>query len=103
MISTEKQVGERFLQLITALGHTKKTFSVKMGKNLSGLSHVVNGRNYPSTPLLMLLMHHYPEVNIRRLYTGEGPILLNSDTPHTEFEYTIRELKGINEKLDKLL
>jgi len=99
MISTEKEVGERFLELITALGHTKKTFSVKMGKNLSGLSHVVNGRNYPSTGFLMLVVHHYPEANIRRSFIGKGPILLNSDTPHTEFEYIVQRLDKISEQL----
>lgn len=50
-----------------------------IGVQRSNVSHVVNGRNNPSSSFIEKLLLTFPELNARWLITGEGDMVSNSD------------------------
>ena len=52
-----------------------------IGVQRSNVSHVVNGRNNPSSSFIEKLLLTFPELNARWLITGEGDMVSQSDEP----------------------
>jgi transcriptional regulator with XRE-family HTH domain len=47
----------------------------QIGVQRSSVSHVINGRNNPSSSFIEKLLLNYPDLNARWLITGEGKML----------------------------
>jgi transcriptional regulator with XRE-family HTH domain len=63
-------------------------FADKIGVQRSSMSHILNGRNYPSAAFIQKMLQAYPMVNSRWLMIGEGT--MNTGSP---------ELKSDSDKL----
>jgi transcriptional regulator with XRE-family HTH domain len=47
-------------------------FADKIGVQRSSMSHILNGRNYPSASFIQKMFYAYPDVNSRWLLIGDG-------------------------------
>lgn len=69
---------ERILQFLESERISPAEFADKIGVQRSSMSHILNGRNYPSASFIQKMLHVYPSVNSRWLMIGEGPMCLDS-------------------------
>lgn len=73
---------ERILQFLEAEKISPAEFADKIGVQRSSMSHILNGRNYPSATFIQKMLKVYPLVNSRWLLIGDGPMnLMSVDTP----------------------
>lgn len=63
---------DRILQFLSAEKISPAEFADKIGVQRSSMSHILNGRNYPSASFIQKMLHAYPAVNSRWLMIGEG-------------------------------
>ena len=77
---------DRILQFLTSERISPAEFADKIGVQRSSMSHILNGRNYPSASFIQRMLRAYPLVNPRWLMIGEGP--MNIGMPDKE-EITI--------------
>jgi hypothetical protein len=70
-------VGQRFSQLIQALGMSKNAFAISLDKTATVIQHLVDERNKPGFDLMNKVVDVYPNVSIEWLLRGKGPMLLN--------------------------
>lgn len=76
-MSTSSSVGQRFSQLIQALGMSKNAFAISLDKTATVIQHLVDERNKPGFDLMNKVVDVYPNVSIEWLLRGKGPMLLN--------------------------
>ncbi len=50
-----------------------------LGVQRSNISHILNGRNKPGAAFIEKFLLSFPNVNARWLFTGEGPMIMNTD------------------------
>ncbi len=79
-MSATSSVGQRFSQLIQALGMSKNAFAISLDKTATVIQHLVDERNKPGFDLMNKVVDVYPNVSIEWLLRGKGPMLLN-ETP----------------------
>jgi hypothetical protein len=82
-MSASSSVGQRFSQLIQALGMSKNAFAISLDKTATVIQHLVDERNKPGFDLMNKVVDVYPNVSIEWLLRGKGPMLLNEDTAST--------------------
>jgi hypothetical protein len=70
-------VGQRFSQLIQALGMSKNAFAISLDKTATVIQHLVDERNKPGFDLMNKVVDVYPNVSIEWLLRGKGPMMLN--------------------------
>ena len=63
---------DRILQFLSAEKISPAEFADKIGVQRSSMSHILNGRNYPSASFIQKMLHAYPLINSRWLMIGEG-------------------------------
>ena len=63
---------DRIIQFLSAEHISPAEFADKIGVQRSSMSHILNGRNYPSASFLQKMLQVYPLVNPRWLMIGEG-------------------------------
>jgi len=68
---------DRITQFLNKEGISPAEFAEKIGVQRSSVSHVLNGRNYPSASFIQKMLGSYRTLNPRWLLLGEGTI---SDT-----------------------
>lgn len=68
---------DRITQFLASEGISPAEFADKIGVQRSSVSHVLNGRNYPSASFIQKMLGSYKKLNPRWLLLGEGAI---SDT-----------------------
>ncbi len=51
-------------------------FADRIGVQRSAVSHILNGRNYPSAVVLEKMLKAYPNLNARWLITGDGSMVV---------------------------
>jgi transcriptional regulator with XRE-family HTH domain len=68
---------ERIIQFLNSEKISPAEFADKIGVQRSSMSHILNGRNYPSAAFLQKMLQIYPRVNPRWLMIGEG--VMNSE------------------------
>lgn len=73
---------DRILQFLTSEKISPAEFADKIGVQRSSMSHILNGRNYPSASFIQKMLQAYPMVNSRWLMIGEGK--MNIDMPDKE-------------------
>jgi hypothetical protein len=77
-MSASSSVGQRFSQLIQALGMSKNAFAISLDKTATVIQHLVDERNKPGFDLMNKVVDVYPNVSIEWLLRGKGPMLLNA-------------------------
>ena len=63
---------DRITQFLTSEGISPAEFADKIGVQRSSVSHVLNGRNYPSASFIQKMLGSYNTLNPRWLLLGEG-------------------------------
>lgn len=63
---------ERLKELMTLLSVNAADLADRIGVQRSSVSHILNGRNLPSTQFIEKLLTTYPEIEARWLITGFG-------------------------------
>jgi DNA-binding XRE family transcriptional regulator len=69
------EVTHRISLVINYLRLSKTEFADKIEVNRSVISHLFNGRNNPTLPLIRKILEVVPEVHPDWLLRGEGPML----------------------------
>ncbi len=77
-MSDSSSVGQRFSQLIQALGMSKNAFAISLDKTATVIQHLVDERNKPGFNLMNKVVDVYPNVSIEWLLRGRGPMMLSS-------------------------
>lgn len=65
---------DRITQFLVSEGISPAEFADKIGVQRSSVSHVLNGRNYPSASFIQKMLGSYKTLNPRWLLLGEGTI-----------------------------
>ena len=65
---------DRITQFLANEGISPAEFADKIGVQRSSVSHVLNGRNYPSAAFIQKMLGSYKALNPRWLLLGEGTI-----------------------------
>jgi len=91
-------VKDRIIQFLGAEKISPAEFADKIGVQRSSMSHILNGRNYPSASFLQKMLQAYPALNPRWLMIGDGTMnsVLSASAPAAghEPEYHRKELAG---------
>ncbi len=66
---------DRITQFLKSEKISPAEFADKISVQRSSVSHVLNGRNYPSASFIQKMLSAYPQLNSRWLLLGEGAIL----------------------------
>lgn len=69
---------DRITLFLAKEGITPAEFADKIGVQRSSVSHVLNGRNYPSASFIQKMLGAYKRLNARWLLQGEGDIFESS-------------------------
>jgi len=75
---------DRITQFLKGEGISPAEFADKIGVQRSSVSHVLNGRNYPSASFIQKMLEVYRTLNSRWLLLGEGPIYETKKLPGNE-------------------
>jgi transcriptional regulator with XRE-family HTH domain len=69
----------------------------KIGVQRSNLSHILNGRNLPSSQFIEKLLNFFPELDAGWLITGKGNMIraFETVTPIEEEKNSIKENKNV--------
>ena len=68
---------DRILKFLESEKISPAEFADKIGVQRSSMSHILNGRNYPSAAFIQKMLQSFPEVNSRWLLIGDGPMNLH--------------------------
>lgn len=63
---------DRIVQFLVSEKISPAEFADKIGVQRSSMSHILNGRNYPSAAFIQKMLQVYPVLNSRWLMIGEG-------------------------------
>lgn len=75
---------DRITQFLSSEGISPAEFADKIGVQRSSVSHVLNGRNYPSASFIQKMLGSYNKLNPRWLLLGEGAMTEIKSTPIKE-------------------
>lgn len=69
---------DRIKKFMNNLNITAAELADSIGVQRSNISHVLNGRNNPSSAFLEKLLQHFPDLDARWLLTGTGEMVKES-------------------------
>ena len=69
---------DRIVQFLVSEKISPAEFADKIGVQRSSMSHILNGRNYPSAAFIQKMLQVYPALNPRWLMIGEGEMNLRN-------------------------
>ena len=75
---------DRITQILKREGISPAEFADRIGVQRSSVSHVLNGRNYPSASFIQKMLEVYRTLNSRWLLLGEGPMFDTKSPPAEE-------------------
>ena len=78
-----EDIRDRIALLIKDSGLTNAEFAERIGTSNASISHVLNGRNKPSLPMITQILQEFTGVNPSYLLTGKGD-LHNKQEPALE-------------------
>ncbi|MBK8806116.1 MAG: helix-turn-helix transcriptional regulator [Bacteroidales bacterium] len=78
-------IHERISKLLNVLGYTAAQFADILGVQRSSISHLVTGRNKPSSDFLQKLLSKFPNVSAEWLLLGVGT-MYKSNKENTLFD-----------------
>jgi transcriptional regulator with XRE-family HTH domain len=67
---------DRIVQFLVSEKISPAEFADKIGVQRSSMSHILNGRNYPSAAFIQKMLQVYPNLNSRWLMIGDGEMSL---------------------------
>ena len=67
---------DRIVKFLVSEKISPAEFADKIGVQRSSMSHILNGRNYPSAAFIQKMLQVYPALNSRWLMIGEGEMNL---------------------------
>lgn len=70
---------DRILKFLESEHISPAEFADKIGVQRSSMSHILNGRNYPSAAFIQKMLQAYPTVNSRWLLIGDGKMNIYAD------------------------
>jgi transcriptional regulator with XRE-family HTH domain len=73
-----KHMKDRILQFLESEKMSPAEFADKIGVQRSSMSHILNGRNYPSASFIQKMLQAYPLLDSRWLMIGVGSMNLES-------------------------
>ena len=82
---------DRITQFLSSEGISPAEFADKIGVQRSSVSHVLNGRNYPSASFIQKMLGSYNTLNPRWLLLGEGmmsEVKTATPKPTTLFQFS---------------
>ena len=89
---------DRIIQFLASEKISPSEFADKIGVQRSSMSHILNGRNYPSAAFLQKMLQAYPVMNPRWLMIGEGNMnLLSSAASQVSTVADIRNDESVYE------
>jgi transcriptional regulator with XRE-family HTH domain len=71
---------DRLKELMGQLSISAAELADKIGVQRSSISHILNGRNLPSSQFIERLLNSFPEVDARWLITGKGGIFRSDNS-----------------------
>ncbi|WP_139362013.1 helix-turn-helix transcriptional regulator [Hymenobacter sp. CRA2] len=80
-MAVQQTVGQRFTQLIQALGMSKNAFALSLDKTATVIQHIVEERNKPGFDLLCKVFEVYPNVSKDWLLQGNGSMFPYGQVP----------------------
>lgn len=86
---------DRILQFLAAEKLSAAEFADKIGVQRSSISHILNGRNYPSANFIQKMLMAFPDLNSRWLLIGNGAMYMDSSSTIPEESIIKREDKNI--------
>ena len=70
---------DRITQFLNETQISSAEFADKIGVQRSSVSHVLNGRNFPSASFIQKMLTAYTHLNPRWLLLGQGPMILEQN------------------------
>ena len=77
---------DRILQFLESEKISPAEFADKIGVQRSSMSHILNGRNYPSASFIQKMLQAYPLLDSRWLMIGVGSMNLESGNKTEKFQ-----------------
>ncbi|MCX6011808.1 MAG: helix-turn-helix transcriptional regulator, partial [Chloroflexi bacterium] len=88
---------ERILQFLESEKISPAEFADKIGVQRSSMSHILNGRNYPSASFIQKMLQAYPLLDSRWLMIGVGSMNLEYGNRTDRSQSTAAEPLGISD------
>jgi transcriptional regulator with XRE-family HTH domain len=88
---------DRILQFLESEKISPAEFADKIGVQRSSMSHILNGRNYPSASFIQKMLQAYPLLDSRWLMIGVGSMNLESGNRTEKFQSPAAEPLLISE------
>ena len=83
-MADKKFIGKALQELINKEGVSQNKFANKLNLSSGNLSAVLRGDNFPRAQFFIVLKNEYPNLNLERFFTGEGPLFHDlSNKPET--------------------
>jgi transcriptional regulator with XRE-family HTH domain len=70
---------DRIVQFLASEAISPAEFADKIGVQRSSMSHILNGRNYPSAAFIQKMLQAFATLNPRWLMIGDGNMYTNSE------------------------
>jgi transcriptional regulator with XRE-family HTH domain len=91
---------DRILKFLESEHISPSEFADKIGVQRSSMSHILNGRNFPSATFIQKMLQSFPMVNSRWLLIGEGEMNLNigrvtGNQIDIEFEQPVNRIEEV--------
>ncbi len=92
---------DRIKAFLQHKGMTPAELADSIGIQRSNLSHVLNGRNKPSSIFIEKFLSTFPKLNARWLLLGVGEMYMGNPLPQSLFEETQKETVDTTHKEKK--
>ncbi|MEI7830418.1 MAG: helix-turn-helix transcriptional regulator [Prolixibacteraceae bacterium] len=70
---------DRIIQFLASEEISPAEFADKIGVQRSSMSHIINGRNFPSAAFIQKMLQAYTALNPRWLLIGDGNMYMNQE------------------------
>lgn len=80
---------DRISKILREEGMTAAKFASEIGVQASSISHIISGRNKPSTDFLIKLLERFRGINAEWLLTGKGEMYKSSQSGESGIEKPI--------------
>jgi transcriptional regulator with XRE-family HTH domain len=85
-----KIMKDRIAKIIRDEGMTAAKFAEEIGVQASGISHIISGRNNPSTDFLIKILDRFRGINAEWLLLGKGNMYKSAASPSEYSEKTVK-------------
>lgn len=83
-----KKMKDRISKILREEGMTAAKFADEIGVQASSISHIISGRNKPSSDFLVKLLERFRGINAEWLMTGKGEMYKSDSSPRLQTSST---------------